>query len=164
MADGDVRTFHYHRGIAPMMWMLVLISGIELLVVHFLVSFWSGTAALILSALTAAIIVWIVLLIRSMKRLPVWIGEGRLVMATGRLKRIETPLANVAGVRGAWTAADLRSSRVLNLALIAYPNVIVDLVEPIAGTRPVSAIAHRLDDAPAFVAALRALMPEDRAP
>lgn len=153
--DGDVREFTYYRSIAPMMWMLVLISGVELLVVHFLVSFWNTTAAFFLSAVTLAAIAWIVALIRSMKRLPVWIGNGHLAMGVGSIKRVETPLTNVADIREAWSAEDLKTRDVLNLALIAYPNVVIDLIEPLRGRRPIRAIAHRLDDAPAFVAMLR---------
>jgi len=44
---GQPRLFSYHRSIAPMMWVFVALASVELLVVHFLISFWSGTAALI---------------------------------------------------------------------------------------------------------------------
>ena len=43
----------------------------------------------------------------------------------------------------------------LNLALIAYPNVIVELATPLrSGRRTIEAVAHRLDDRSAFVAAM----------
>jgi hypothetical protein len=45
----------------------------------------------------------------------------------------------------------------MNLALIAYPNVVVDLVDPLPGRRGIRAIAHRLDDPHGFADALRAL-------
>jgi hypothetical protein len=45
----------------------------------------------------------------------------------------------------------------MNLAMLSYPNVIVDLAEPIArGRRSIRHIAHRLDDPVGFVAALDA--------
>jgi hypothetical protein len=41
---------------------------------------------------------------------------------------------------------------VLNLALLSYPNILVELREPLAVRRGrmVTAVAHRLDDAAAF--------------
>jgi hypothetical protein len=49
----------------------------------------------------------------------------------------------------------LKSRSVLNLALIAYPNVIVDLKSPVLTgrgrfTRSISAVAHKFDDPAAF--------------
>lgn len=162
MPDGEGTDFPYHRSLAPMLWMFVLLAGTELFVVHFLVSFWSVPVALILSVLSLATIVWMIGLIRSLKRLPVRIADGKLVFRAGTLRCVETPLINIAGVRLHWSAEDLKAPGVLNLALIAYPNVIVDLVEPVPGRRPVRAIAHRLDDGAAFVKALSAAMAPQR--
>ena len=49
----------------------------------------------------------------------------------------------------------------LNLSLLAYPNVLVVLAEPVAGRRgrPIRAIAHRLDDPSAFVEAVNRFRP-----
>lgn len=145
-----------------MMWVFVAIASVELVVVHFLVAMWRPWVALTLSVLSLAGILWLVAVIRSFRTLPVRIGDGRLVMRAGRLRSIETTLGNVAGLRGHWDAAALKERGILNLALIAYPNVVVDLREPIVTKRgSVRAIAHRLDDPHAFVAAIEALGPAD---
>jgi hypothetical protein len=48
---------------------------------------------------------------------------------------------------------------VLNLALIAYPSVLLDLDPPLPGRRaPTRTIAHRLDDPSGFGAAVEALL------
>lgn len=161
--DGPARvfpiSFHYHRGIAPMMWVLIGLSGIELLVVHFLLAFWNRWVALVASLLTVATIVWLVALIRSMRRLPVLITSDCLIMRVGTLRRHDIYRANIAGVRTSWETRAEKAKSVSNLALIAYPNVMIDLHKPLFSSRvgrkrQISTIAHRLDDLPGFLAAL----------
>lgn len=152
-------SFQYHRGIAPMMWVLIGLSGIELLVVHFLLAFWNRWVALAASVLTIATIVWLVALVRSMRRLPVLMTSDVLVMRVGTLRRYDIDRANVAGVRTSWETRAEKAKSVSNLALIAYPNVMIDLKAPLCVTqagreRQISTIAHRLDDLPGFLAAL----------
>ena len=90
-----------------------------------------------------------------MRRLPVELDGSRLVMRAGRIKQLAMPIASVAGVRQAFDAASLQDGMTLNLALIAYPNVVVDFDPPVAGRRRViRSIAHRLDDPTAFIAAI----------
>jgi hypothetical protein len=147
--------FSYHRSIAPMMWVFVGLVSIELLVVHALLSHWYPIVALILSALTLVSILWLVGAIRSFRRMPVLIEADMLVMRVGWLKSYRVPLAEIAGLRDSWTGEELNSRRVGNLALIAWPNIWVDLARPI-GRRQVVAIAHKLDDPAALRAALSA--------
>lgn len=46
----------------------------------------------------------------------------------------------------------------LNLGLIAYPNVLVELAEPVRRRRrAIRAVAHRFDDPAAFIAALESV-------
>ncbi len=151
--------FAYHRAVAPMMWVLVAIAGVEFVVVHVLIAMWRPAVAIVLSLVSLTSIAWLILQIRSFARLPVEIGGGRLLMRVGRIRAIETDLANVAGLRDHWDAKAIKHRSVLNLAMIAYPNVVVDLIEPVrvGRNRVVSAVAHRLDDPAAFVAALERL-------
>ena len=149
--------FAYHRALGPMLWAFLVLASLELFVVHFLVSIWSVRAALLLSALTVASIVWLALLIRSFRRLPVTLDENRLVMPSGNLVSITVSLDQIAGVRGHFSSDALKSRGLLNLAMLSYPNVIVDLRAPIRrGRRSIGHIAHRLDDPASFVAALSA--------
>lgn len=152
-------SFHYHRGIAPMMWVLIGLSGIELLVVHFLLAFWNRWVALVASVLTVATIVWLVALIRSMRQLPVLMDENRLVLRVGTLRQHDVDRATIAAVRTTWETRAEKAKIVSNLALIAYPNVMIDLRVPLIVTRAgrqrqITTIAHRLDDLPGFLAAL----------
>ena len=151
-------TFAYHRSIAPMMWVFVAIASVELVVVHLLVALWRPWVAVILSALSLATIAWLVAAIRSFTTMPVVIDRGRIRLRAGRLKGVEVGLGNVRGLRSSWDAAALRQRGVLNLALIAYPNVVIDLWDPVrSGRRAVSTVAHRLDDPAAFVRAIEGL-------
>jgi hypothetical protein len=154
--------FSYSRALAPLMWAFACIMAAELAVTHLLVaSLWSPTAAAILSGLTFAALVWTVLLIRSFGRLPVVVGDGEILMRLGSLKSVHVPAGQVAGVRTSWPSGAEKRRGVLNLALINYPNVMLDLDPPLTGTgareRALTAVAHRLDDAAGFAAAVRRL-------
>jgi hypothetical protein len=142
-----------------MMWAFVAIAATELAVVHVLVAMWSWRVAFALSAVTFGSILWLVGVIRSFERLPVQIADGQLLMRVGTLKQAKTPLGNLAGLAPHWDAAMLKQRDLINLALIAYPNVVVLLRQPVAASRGrmVSKIAHRLDDPHAFAAALESL-------
>lgn len=147
--------FDYHRSVAPMMWVLVALAGTELLVVHFLLALWRPWVALIVSMLTLPAVIWLIGVILSFKRLPVLIEGDRLVIRVGRLRGHCIPLRAIAGFREHWTAAELKARGISNLALIAYPNIWIDLAEPIVGRRgPIRAVAHKLDDPIVFRTAL----------
>jgi len=149
--------FSYSRALAPPIWAFACIMAIELVVVHLLVSaLWSRTAAAILSILSLAALVWTVSFILSLSRLPVLVDRDKVTMRVGTLKSVEVPRDRIAGVRTAWPREALKERTVLNLALINYPNVMLDLEPPlVTRRRSLGAIAHRLDDPTAFVAAIQ---------
>jgi hypothetical protein len=152
--------FSYDRALAPLLWMFASIMVVELAVVHLFVSaLWSARAAMILSVLSLATLAWIVLQIRALKRLPVLIGVDGVTMRVGSLKYLFVPQDRIAGVRTSWAREALKQRSVLNLALINYPNVMLDLDPPLrARRRSIQAVAHRLDDPTAFVVAVERLM------
>ena len=157
-----MKAFAYHRSLAPMLWVLVAISIVEMTVVHALIALWKPAVGLVLSAASLLGIVWLVRLIRSFTRLPVLVGEDLVVMRAGTLRRIDVPANAIAGLRATWTAETIKDSAVLRLSLLAYPNVVIDLAEPIVvGRRTIRAVAHRLDDPGAFSAALAELQRAD---
>lgn len=136
------------------MWVLVALCGIEILVVHGLIALWRPWVALVLSVLTLAGMVWLVLAIRSLKSLPVLLDGERVLMRAGTLKALSVPLSAIAQVRGEIPRAEI-DRRTLNCALIAHPNVVLVLKAPVRqGRREIRAVAHRLDDAAGFTAAL----------
>lgn len=151
------QAFAYHRSVAPMMWVFVTIASVELVVVHLLVALWRPWVAAALSVLAGASIVWLVGVIRSMRRLPVLIEADRLVMRVGTLRRIDVPRGQVAGLHECWDAAALKRPGIVKLSLIAWPNVVVDIEPPLTTRRgAVSAIAHRFEEPAAFGRALTA--------
>lgn len=152
--DGPLQ-FAYHRGIAPMLWVLIGLSAIELGVVHALLVLWNGWVALVVSLMTASAMIWLIALVRSMPRLPVLLDNQRLVLRVGFFRRFEIMLQDVACVRTSWESRAEKAKTVSNLALIAYPNVMIDLAEPVLSRRrAITTVAHRMDDLPGFLAAL----------
>jgi hypothetical protein len=141
-----------------MVWALVGLSVVELFVVHLLIALlWNPVAAFVLSLFAAAMTVWLVLFIRSFARNPVTVDAERVVMRVGFLRRVDVPLSSVAAVRSSFSAEQLKAPGVLNLALLAYPNILLELGEPVPlgrRRRPIRAIAHCLDDPDSFREAL----------
>jgi hypothetical protein len=147
--------FAYHRALAPMMWAFLVLASLELFVVHFLVAIWSLRVALLLSALTIATILWLALLIRSFRRLPVLVHADTVLLRSGNLLSVRVPLDQVETIRGNFASEALKSRSVLNLAMLSYPNVLIELREPIRrGRRSIARIAHRLDAPDGFIAAV----------
>lgn len=161
MAEGAPAPFAcaYHRALAPPLWAFACIIGVELAVAHLLVaSLWSHVAALILSALSLLSLVWVVLLIRSLKRRPVLVDAEGVTMRVGTLKAVRIPAGAIAAIRTSWPSEALKQRGVLNLAMINYPNVMLDLDPPLPGRRPIPAVAHRLDDPAGFIAAVNRVL------
>ena len=151
------QAFAYHRAVAPTVWAFVGIACVELAVTHFLVALWRPWVAAALSVVSLSGVGWLVALVRSFRRLPVLIEDERLVMRVGTLKRVDLSREQVRGLRANWDAQTFRGGEAVKLSLLAWPNVLVDLAEPVAGRRgPVRGVAHRLDDPARFTAALNA--------
>jgi hypothetical protein len=113
----------------------------------------------VLTLLTLGGIAWMIALLLSFKRLPVLVGEEGVTMRVGTLRCVRIPASQVTGCRLGFTDGDVKQPGVLNLALIAYPNVLLDLDPPLPGRRtPVRTVAHRLDDAAGFGTAVEALL------
>jgi len=148
-------SFAYHRSLAPMMWVLAGLIVVEGAVVHLLIALWSPVAALALSVLSVLALAWLVMLIRSFRTMPVEIGPDGLLWRCGTLRAVTVPLVGIAGLRAEWDGALVKDRATLNLALIAWPNIVIDLAEPfMLGRRRIERLAHKLDDREAFVAAL----------
>lgn len=143
----------YHRSVAPMMWVFVALASVELVVVHLLIALYSWRIALAVSLVTLAGLFWLVGIIRSFRRLPVRLDADTLVLRAGRLRSVTLPLANIAGVREHWEPGAHKARGTLNLALIAYPNLLIDLQAPVKG---VESIGQRFDAPAEFLAALAA--------
>jgi hypothetical protein len=149
--------FSYHQAVAPLLWALVAVGVVELAVTHLLVALWNPLVAVLVSLLTLGGLLWLIRGMLTMKRRPVLLDRERLVMQVGTIRRVVIPLRDVAGLRPSIDLIAMRRRSVLNLALLAYPNLIVDLVAPLPGRRGITTIAHRLDDPAAFAAAWKAL-------
>ncbi len=134
-----------------MMWALAALSSIELLVVHLLVALRWPMIGWPLSLLSAAGLVWVVALIRSFSRRPHRLCEGVLHLYAGSLRHLVIPTANIARISADWEAGAHKGADAINLALIAHPNRMIELAEPLGRRRR---ILIRLDDPSAFDAAL----------
>ncbi|MHA7818157.1 MAG: hypothetical protein ACX930_00765 [Erythrobacter sp.] len=146
--------FAYHRGIAPMMWVLFALSLIELVAVHIFVALKWPLIGWTLTVISAIGVVWILLWIRSFRTRPHVLTEDRLLLRFGNLKSVELDLANIACVRRGWEQGALDQKGIINLSGLAYPNRCLEFVEPIERGR--ERVFIRLDEPEQFDAALEA--------
>jgi hypothetical protein len=155
-----VLSFSYHRGIAPMLGVILGLALVETCVVHIVaMAFWGWKVATALGLLDLSVMVMLVRMLRSFRLRPVTIEGRRVVMRLGHKLAVPIEIDNIAGFRASWDAAAIRQRTTLNLALIAWPNIVFDLREPIKVRRRriISTIAHRLDDSASFHAAMARL-------
>ncbi|MCI4589203.1 hypothetical protein MOK15_03685 [Sphingobium sp. BYY-5] len=151
--------FSYHHATAPMMWVLFGLMGIEAAVLHFCVALWKPWLALLLSLFSLSAMAWLIIFIRSLTHCPVLLSDDGLSWRCGNVRRIDVPVAQIAGIRYDWDGALIKARDTFNGALVAYPNIVIDLREPVAlGRRKIRRLAHKLDDPQAFVAALAGLL------
>jgi hypothetical protein len=144
-----------------MMWVLLGLVVIETAVLHFLVALWSPSVALLLSVFGLSTLLWLIVFIRSLARCPILLGDGFLSWRCGNVRRIDVPLAQIVGIRDDWDGAVIKSRDTFDGALVAYPNIVIELGRPImVGRRTIWRLAHRLDDPEAFAAALTGLLRE----
>ncbi len=148
--EASVLTFANHRGVVPMLWAFFGLAVGEMLAVHlFLVLKWP-MLAWPLTMLSALTLVWLVGWIRSWKRLPHRLADGMLVLHMGSLRRVAVPIARIARIVGQVDNAALSREGTRKLVVLAYPNRIVELTEPLSDRRQTCALAIRLDDPAAF--------------
>ncbi len=148
-----------------MVLVMFVLAMIEIGVVHFLVSLWKPWVAAIFSLTSVAGAGWILAGIWSFRRLPVELEEQMLRLRAGIFKSIDIDLANVSCLETHWETGTIKRRSVLNLALIAHPNLLIGLKSPVSSggrllSRPVSAVAHRFDDLDAVLAAVGARIDE----
>jgi hypothetical protein len=158
--------FSYSRALAPLLWAFVAVLVVELGIAHLLVrAFWNGTAALIVSGISLAALIWTIAFTLSLKRRPVLVDANGVTMRVGSLKTVRIPVARIAALVTSWPRERLKERGVLNLALINYPNVMLEL-HPVDSPQParggnLKAVAHRLDDPAGFTAAMARIMETD---
>ena len=149
--------FAYHRHLVPIASVVMVLQTIEIGTVHLLVGLWSPTAALILSILSAAALVYLIGLVKSFRLKPVLIEGDILRVRTGILIDRSIPLKNIAAIRTSFASEEVKSRACLEAGLLAWPNILVELNQPVADPgllrreRTFTSVAFRLDDPNAFV-------------
>lgn len=157
-------SFAYHRSISPTLSVLLVLALLETAVMHVAaVALWGWRVAIVLAVLDLSAVAAMVSLLRAIRRQPVTLSGGVLTMRVGNLRVIPIPVDNIAGVRASWDAAALKRRDVANLALATWPNVVLDLSEPVkVRRRNVRTVAHKLDDPAALLQALGLQRPTDQ--
>ncbi|USI73751.1 hypothetical protein [Sphingomonas morindae] len=148
--------FSYHRALAPLLAVLLGLACIEAAVVHgVLVALWGWRVAAPVGAIDLVALALLVRMLRLVRRRPLRLEPDRLILRAGPFGPHSVPLEAIRGFRSDWTRAALKAPDLLNLALIAWPTIVLDLDRPIrAGRRTIRAIAHCPDDPAAFRAAV----------
>ncbi|RZM11410.1 MAG: hypothetical protein EOP67_67095, partial [Sphingomonas sp.] len=92
-----------------MLWALVTLSAVELVVVHLLLAIWWPAAAIIVSLATIGGMGWLIAMILSFERLPVWIDEDHVLLRTGTLRSVTVPRSSIAAIRlGGWSGEEIK--------------------------------------------------------
>lgn len=154
------QAFFYHRYLTPMIATLLALQVIELVVVHFLVSLWSETAAFILLALSLAGVLWLIALLKSFRIMPVLLDEDGLRVRSGAVVDAWIPRAAIAGPVACFDADTLKKKSTLNTAILSSPNICLTLSRPVevptffGGKKSIERIAMRLEEPVRFLDAL----------
>ncbi|WP_142632681.1 hypothetical protein [Sphingomonas sp. IC081] len=159
--------FAYHRHLAPMMGVLLALQAIEIGVMDVVLRLWSPRVANLLLELGIVALLYFVGLIRSLRLRPILLTADGLTVRSGVLAEQRIAFAEIAQLASEVTAAEVKAATTRNMALLAWPNVIVRLARPIARKPllrerpPIRALAFRVDDPAAFHAALAARLSQE---
>ncbi len=152
--------FAYHRYLAPMMGVLLALQAIEIGVLDVVLRLWSPRIANVLMELGIVALLYLVGVIHSLRLRPILLTDDGLRVRSGVLAEQCVPYADIAELSPEVSATEVKSATTRNMALLAWPNVVVRLARPI-GRKPllrarpaIQAIAFRVDDPAAFIAAL----------
>jgi hypothetical protein len=152
--------FDYHRGLTPIIGVILALALIESIVVHIVaMALWGWKVAVVLALIDLSLVVALVAILRSFRAFPVTIEGRRITMRTGRRMTFAVDVDDIAGFRTSWDSAAIKRKTTLNFALASWPNLVFDLKTPrqVRRRRIISTIAHRLDDPSAFHAAIARL-------
>ncbi|WP_343529051.1 hypothetical protein [Sphingomonas sp.] len=154
------RGFGYDRHLRPMMIALLCLSCIEIGVTHLLVAHWSRTAALILFAISDVSLLYLIGLIKSLRLSPVLLTDSGVRVRAGFLVDRTIPYDAISDVAANPDGATVRAEDSWNIALLAWPNLMLDLARPQPPRSrwhrtPVRRVAFRLDEPAPFLVELR---------
>ena len=153
----SARAFAYHRHLTPMCATLLILSAIEIAVYHLLVGHWSRTASLVMFVLSDVGFVYLVGLIKSFRFRPVLLTPEGVRVRAGFLMDQLVPFDAIVTINDRFTGEEVRDPATLNAALLAWPNIMLQLDRPLhrhsllKKRRPFVGVAFRLDDPEPFI-------------
>lgn len=153
----NARAFAYHKHLTPMCATLLILSAIEIAVYHLLVGHWSRIATLVMFVLSDVGFVYLVGLIKSFRFRPVLLTPEGVRVRAGFLIDQLVPFDAIVAVEGGFTGEDVRDPATLNAALLAWPNIMLQLNRPLNRRSllkkrgPAIRVAFRLDDPMPFM-------------
>jgi hypothetical protein len=131
-AEGIAFTYHHRNGSVGLLGALLGIIAIETAVVHLLVSRWSMTAAWVLTAVGVYGIIWLLGFLQSVRLRPLLVTRDALHMRIGLLWSARIPLRRIAAIMPIQGSAEGRkASGYLHAAVLAEPQLLIELAEPI---------------------------------
>jgi len=154
-AGAQVFTLHRKTMAGDLFFCVAVLSLIEILPVHLLVSHWSATAAWILTALSIYGAIWLMAMARAFTLRPMLVSTDGIVVRYGLLFNLRIPAGKIRAVR---TQAPTNA---IIVPRNTTPSVYLEFTEPleaeiVLGVRKrVTSIGLSPDDAAAFEAALQ---------
>lgn len=134
--DG-ARIFAYGSRAGGIHFALIMVSVVEVVAVHLLVSGWSHVVAWVLTALALYGLLWILADLRATRLRPTTLDDKALVIRTGLRWTLVIPRGRIVGARrGDWRSPFDASDDGLSLTVIGEPDVIVELDRPLEAVGP----------------------------
>jgi hypothetical protein len=152
-------SFTRHRYELPLLAVFFALALVELFVVHLLVAMWSSTAALVLTTLTVIGLVPLALMMHGLATWPTMIEGTGVRVRHGRRGEIFVPFTQIVSSEDVALRSEERGAHVFRATILAHPNIMMRLAEPLPHKRrKLESIAMRLDEPAAFRAALDACL------
>jgi hypothetical protein len=148
-------TYHLKDGAQSNLLGFILLIAFEMPLLHLLLHFiWSPFAANVITLLTLMSLVFFYAEYNAVSRRPISLDSEYLYLRYGLFQPQIIPLSNIANIQ---TNSEFikRSKYLKRYNYSGNPNVLIELVTPISGAKT---IAIGVDNAPDFIAALKAVI------
>jgi|GEM_PF-6475212 len=152
--------FSCHKGELPLIYVFAFLAFSELVFVHWLIALWSIPLAVLVSTVTIASFAWTgYVALRPILR-PIVLTDDGLMVPCGGAGGIVLAYDNLSEIRFIAFSPEPRGGSTYRRTAMAHPNFLLCLRKPIRHsslirTRTFDRVCIRVDDAAAFVPALK---------
>lgn len=153
------RAFTSYGTFAPALLAVLVLSAVEIFILHLVLARFSVTAAKVATVLGVVGAIYILGILKSLRALPTVVGGREVKVRLGSLQKAAFPLTSLKSISRVTAGLPL-GPEIAKMSGLSAPNVLIELHNPItidahmSNSRVVSGLAVYLDKSEEFISAI----------